>query len=82
MESIKTFDIETQLSKEKIKEFQLVSNMNFSVVGSKVSLLDLAPKDLIVLTKNAFLGFNFIKNFWAFNIEKSALFYENSFFHL
>ena len=70
VESIKTFDIETQLSKEKIKEFQLVSNMNFSVVGSKVSLLDLAPKDLIVLTKNAFLGFNFIKNFYEKAEEK------------
>ena len=70
VESIKTFDIETQLSKEKINEFQLVSNMNFSVVGSKVSLLDLAPKDLIVLTKNAFLGFNFIKNFYEKAEEK------------
>ena len=70
VESIKTFDIETQLSKEKIEEFQLVSNMNFSVVGSKVSLLDLAPKDLIVLTKNAFLGFNSIKNFYEKAEEK------------
>ncbi|KEY17800.1 transcription-repair coupling factor [Kaistella antarctica] len=64
IESIKTFDIETQLSKEIIKEFQLVSNMNFSVQGTKVSLFDLAPKDLIVVTKNAFVGFNFIKNFY------------------
>ena len=64
VESIKTFDIETQLSKEKIKEFQLVSNMNFSVVGKKVSLFDLAPKDLVVITKNAFSGFSFIKNFY------------------
>ena len=64
VESIKTFDIETQLSKEKIKEFQLVSNMNFSAQGTKVSLFDLAPKDLIVITKNAFVGFNVIKNFY------------------
>ena len=60
VDSIKTFDIETQLSKEKIKEFQLVSNMNFSAQGTKVSLFDLAPKDLVVITKNAFVGFNFI----------------------
>ena len=64
VDSIKTFDIETQLSKEKIKEFQLVSNMNFSAQGTKVSLFDLAPKDLVVITKNAFVGFNFIKNFY------------------
>ena len=64
VESIKTFDIETQLSKEKIKEFQLVSNMNFSVIGKKVSLFDLAPKDLVVITKNAFSGLSFIKNFY------------------
>ena len=64
IESIKTFDIETQLSKDIIKEFQLVSNMNFSVQGTKVSLFDLAPKDLIVVTKNAFVGFNFIKSFY------------------
>jgi len=64
VESIKTFDIETQLSKAKIKEFQLVSNMNFSAIGKKVSLFDLAPKDLVVVTKNAFAGLNFIKNFY------------------
>lgn len=70
VESIKTFDIETQLSKEKIKEFQLVSNMNFSVQGTKVSLFDLAPKDLVVVTKNAFAGFSSIKNFYAKAEEK------------
>ena len=70
VESIKTFDIETQLSKEKIKEFQLVSNMNFSVLGTKVSLFDLAPKDLVVITKNAFVGINTIKNFYAKAEEK------------
>ncbi|MDN3606640.1 transcription-repair coupling factor [Kaistella yonginensis] len=64
IESIKTFDIETQLSKEKIKEFQLVSNMNFSAQGTKVSLFDLAPKDLVVVTKNAFVGFTLIKGFY------------------
>jgi transcription-repair coupling factor (superfamily II helicase) len=42
VESIKTFDIETQLSVDKVKDFQLVSNMNFSVTGSRVSLLAVA----------------------------------------
>ncbi len=55
IESIKTFDIETQLSLEKVEEFQLVSNMNFAVSGTKVSLLDLLPKESMVVTKNAFL---------------------------
>ncbi len=64
VESIKTFDIESQLSKEKITEFQLVSNMNFSVEGTKVPLLDLAPKDLIIVSKNAFSGFNILKKFY------------------
>ncbi|WP_304343671.1 transcription-repair coupling factor [Chryseobacterium koreense] len=64
VESIKTFDIETQLSKDKIKEFQLVSNMNFSVTGTKVSLLELAPKNLMVITKNSALGFSKLKDFY------------------
>lgn len=70
VESIKTFDIETQLSKEKVKEFQLVSNMNFSVDGIKVSLFDLAPKNLLVITKNAFSGFNQIDKFYKKAVEK------------
>ena len=53
IESIKTFDIETQLSKEKVEEFQLVSNMSFSVSGTKVPLFDLLPKDTVIITKNA-----------------------------
>ncbi|WP_447951765.1 transcription-repair coupling factor [Chryseobacterium koreense] len=64
VESIKTFDIETQLSKDKVREFQLVSNMNFSVTGTKVSLLEMAPKNLMIITKNAELGFSKIKDFY------------------
>ncbi|RRQ47350.1 transcription-repair coupling factor [Chryseobacterium sp. SC28] len=64
VESIRTFDIETQLSMEKIKEFQLVSNMNFSVSGSKVSFFDLIAKDSFVVTKNLDLGFAKVKNFY------------------
>ena len=36
IESIKTFDIETQLSVKKVNEFQLVSNINLSTQGEKV----------------------------------------------
>ena len=64
IESIKSFDIETQLSKGKIQQFELVSNMNFSAVGSKVSLLDLAPSKTLVLTKNAFMGAKQIDTFY------------------
>lgn len=64
VESIKTFDIETQLSQEKIDEFQLVSNMNFSVSGNKVSLFELLPKDSFILSRNLDLGIKKIEDFY------------------
>jgi len=64
VESIKTFDIETQLSKDKIKEFELVSNMNFSVSGNKVSLFELLPKDTFLITKNLDLSIKKIEDFY------------------
>lgn len=73
VESIKTFDIETQLSKDKIKEFELVSNMNFSVSGNKVSLFELLPQNSIIVSKNAVLGIQKIREFY----EKSLVKYES-----
>lgn len=70
VENIKTFDIETQLSVDKVKDFQLVSNMNFSVSGSRVSLLELLPKDSFVISKNAAVGLNKIKSFYEKSLEK------------
>ncbi|WP_374449628.1 transcription-repair coupling factor [Cloacibacterium normanense] len=64
VESIKEFDIETQLSTGKVNEFELVSNMNFAVSGSKVSLLDLLPKDSFIVTKNAYLTVKKLKDFY------------------
>lgn len=64
VESIKTFDIETQLSVEKVDTLQLVSNMNFTVTGSKVPLFDILPKDCFILTKNAFMSLIHVKNFY------------------
>ena len=64
VESIKEFDIETQLSTGKVNEFELVSNMNFAVLGSKVSLLDLLPKDSFIVTKNAYLTVKKLKDFY------------------
>ncbi len=70
VESIKTFDIETQLSIDKIKDFQLVSNMNYSVSASRVSLLELLPKDSYIITKNGFIGVQKLKTFYDKSIEK------------
>lgn len=64
VESIKTFDIETQLSKQKMDEFQLVSNMNFTVSGSKVPFFDLMNNDSIIVARNAFLGEKKIRDFY------------------
>ncbi|MXS72202.1 transcription-repair coupling factor [Flavobacteriaceae bacterium W22] len=73
VENIKTFDIETQLSVDKVNDFQLVSNMNFSVSGTKVSLLEILPEDTIIVSKNAVVGLQKIKTFYEKSLEK----YEN-----
>ena len=73
VENIRTFDIETQLSKEKINQFQLVSNMNFTVSGGKVAFFDLLPKDSYLVSKDAFLGEKRIREFYEkaeINFEK------------
>lgn len=70
VESIKTFDIETQLSVDKVDDFQLVSNMNFSVSGSKVSLFEILPRDTFVMSKNLDLGFSKIDNFYDKSLAK------------
>ncbi|WP_313215293.1 transcription-repair coupling factor [Soonwooa sp.] len=72
VESIKTFDIETQLSVDKVTDFQLVSNMNYSVTGNKVSLFELLPKDCFVVAKNAFMSLIQGKNFY----EKAEIKFE------
>ncbi len=70
VESIKTFDIESQLSLDKIDEFQLVSNMNFSVSGSKVSFFELLPDDCLVISKNLYLSTKRIREFHEKALEK------------
>ena len=64
VENIKEFDIETQLSTGKVNEFELVSNMNFAVSGTKVSLLELLPKNSFIVTKNAYLTIKKLKDFY------------------
>lgn len=70
VESIKTFDIETQLSIAQVKDFQLVSNMNFSVTGSRVSLLQLLPDGSFVVSKNGMIGMQKIRTFYEKSLEK------------
>ena len=70
VESIKTFDIESQLSLGKIDEFQLVSNMNFSVSGSKVSFFELLPEDSLIVSKNLYLSARRINEFHEKALEK------------
>lgn len=70
VESIRTFDIESQLSLDKIDEFQLVSNMNFSVTGSKVSFFELLPEDSFIVSKNLYLSARKIKEFHEKALEK------------
>lgn len=62
VESIKTFNIETQLSLDKVTEFQLVSNMNTATSESKIPFFDLLPKDSIIITNNAIIGAKQIKD--------------------
>jgi transcription-repair coupling factor (superfamily II helicase) len=70
IESIKKFDIETQLSKEKVEGFQLVSNMSASTSTTKVSVLNLLPNDSFILSKNLEFGAIKIKDFYKKAEEK------------
>lgn len=70
VESIKTFDIETQLSVDKTDAFQLVSNMNFTVTGSRISLLQLLPEKSFVISKNGIIGMQKLKAFYEKSLEK------------
>lgn len=73
VENIKTFDIETQLSIDKVEGFQLVSNMNFSVSGTRVSFLEILPKESFAISKNGIVGLQKLRMFY----EKSLVKYED-----
>lgn len=70
IESIREFDIETQLSIRKIDSFELVSNMNFAASGTRVPFLNLLDKKTVIISRNAYLSFNRIRDFYAKAIEK------------
>lgn len=65
VESIKIFDLETQLSREKVESFQLVSNMNYSVTGTKVSFFEVLAENSYIISKNAYLGYKRVREFFA-----------------
>ncbi|NAW52020.1 transcription-repair coupling factor [Elizabethkingia argentiflava] len=65
VESIRTFDIESQLTKNKVEEFQLVSALQGTAVNeSKLSFLEILPKDTHIFSKNAFLCGKHIRSFF------------------
>ncbi|MCD0478528.1 transcription-repair coupling factor [Chryseobacterium sp. LC2016-29] len=70
VENIKTFDIETQLSVDKVDSFQLVSNMNFSVSGTRVSFLEILPKESFIISKNGIVSLQKLRTFYEKSIEK------------
>ncbi|WP_159473011.1 transcription-repair coupling factor [Chryseobacterium sp. 18068] len=70
VENIKTFDIETQLSVDKVDGFQLVSNMNFSVSGTRVSFLEILPKESFIISKNGIVGLQKLRTFYEKSLEK------------
>ncbi|KQR95460.1 transcription-repair coupling factor [Chryseobacterium sp. Leaf180] len=70
VESIKTFDIETQLSVDKVDGFQLVSNMNESTAAKRVSLFQLLPEDSYIVAKNVKTGLEKVKSFYDKSSEK------------
>jgi transcription-repair coupling factor (superfamily II helicase) len=70
VENIKTFDIETQLAVDKVDGFQLVSNMNFSVSGTRVSFLEILPKESFVISKNGIVGLQKLRTFYEKSLEK------------
>lgn len=74
IEGIRQFDIESQLSQEKVTEFQLVSNMDSATSVSKVSVLELLEKDSFIVSRNLSFGINRIKDFYTKSEEKFATF--------
>lgn len=70
IESIKEFDIETQLSIGKVDDFELVSNMNYAVGGTKVPFTEILSSDAFIITENAFLTLKRLKDFYTKAEEK------------
>lgn len=72
VETIREFDIETQLSAGNVDSFELVSNMNFSVGGDKVSFFEILPPETVIFSRNAFLLKKKAQDFFEKAEEKYA----------
>lgn len=64
VESIKVFDINSQLSKTSLEELHLVSNMNYATAISKVPLWEILDNHTILITKNLYLGLERVDRFY------------------
>jgi len=63
IESINIFNVETQLTQEKVNEFRLVSALKDDIL-KKVAFPNLLSKDTLVVTKDAYLGIARINDFF------------------
>jgi len=66
VESINSFDIETQLTQEKVKEFRLVSALRDDTFKDtkRIPFPDILSKETLVFTKDADIGLVQIDNFF------------------
>jgi len=71
IENINIFNIETQLTQEKVNEFKLVSALKDGIF-KKVAFPNILSKDALVVTKDAYLGIERINDFF----EKAKNTYE------
>ncbi|HEX5743382.1 MAG TPA: DEAD/DEAH box helicase, partial [Flavobacteriaceae bacterium] len=75
VESIRTFDIESQLSLQKLNKIQLLPNIeNKAMLENRESFLSYIPKNTIVIHKNKELIFNILDKLF----EKSEKAFQNS----
>lgn len=64
IETIRKFDIESQLSKDKVVEFQLISNMNLEVKHVKVPFLDFLSSKCTIFSRDSALGVKKLEEFF------------------
>lgn len=64
IESIRTFDIESQLSHERVDSFTLVSNITAATTSQKVPFTDLLPERTLVVSTSGLLGLHKMEQFY------------------
>jgi len=75
VESISIFNIETQLTQGKTNEFRLVPALNSEITQDtkKIPLINILPKESLIITKNAYLALSKLNTFF----EKAKNTYES-----